>query len=74
MREPFDARHYSWRQYRALENMTEAGRTDDLHAYLPNFRRVRRLPGSGRQLGRHGHTPYGSRGPQGARLPPSLEP
>ncbi|MBW2267192.1 MAG: DUF1329 domain-containing protein [Deltaproteobacteria bacterium] len=47
MREPFDARHYSWRQYRALENMTEAGRTDDLHAYLPNFRRVRRLPGSG---------------------------
>ena len=47
MLEPFDARHYAWRQYRDLDHMTEADRTDDLHAYLPNFRRVRRLPANG---------------------------
>ena len=27
--------------------MTEADRSDDLHAYLPDFRRVRRVPASG---------------------------
>ena len=47
MLEPFDARHYSWRQYRDLKHLVDAARTDDLHAYLPNFRRVRRLPGTG---------------------------
>lgn len=47
MKEPFDARHYAWRQYRDTAHMTEPKRSDDLHAYLPNFRRVRRLPGTG---------------------------
>ena len=47
MAEPFDARHYAWRQYRDIEHLTEAGRTDDLHAYLPDFRRVRRVPATG---------------------------
>jgi hypothetical protein len=41
--EPFDARHYSWRQYRDLEHLTQASRSDDVHAYLPDFRRVRRV-------------------------------
>jgi hypothetical protein len=45
--EPFDAREYAWRQYRSLEHMTEPERSDDLHAYLPDFRRVRRVPASG---------------------------
>lgn len=45
--EPFDARHYSWRQYRDVEHMTEPERSDDLHAYLPDFRRVRRVPAGG---------------------------
>ena len=40
---PFDARHFAWRQYRDLDHMTSAGRSDDLHAYLPDYRRVRRL-------------------------------
>ena len=41
---PFDAREYAWRQYRDLEMLVEAKRSDDLHAYLPQWRRVRRLP------------------------------
>jgi hypothetical protein len=41
--EPFNAREYAWRQYRNVENMTSARRTDDLHAYLPQWRRVRRI-------------------------------
>ncbi len=41
--EPFDAREYAWRQFRNVENMTSARRSDDLHAYLPQWRRVRRL-------------------------------
>lgn len=47
MFEPFDARHYSWRQYRDAKHMTEPGRSDDLHAYLPDFRRVRRVSATG---------------------------
>jgi len=47
LKEPFDARHYSWRQYRDVEHLTEPGRSDDLHAYLPDFRRVRRVPSAG---------------------------
>jgi hypothetical protein len=43
---PFDARHYAWRQYRDVRNMTEAGRSDDLHACLPDWRRVRRMAAS----------------------------
>jgi hypothetical protein len=41
--QPFDAREYAWRQYRNVENMTSARRSDDLHAYLPQWRRVRRM-------------------------------
>jgi hypothetical protein len=41
--EPFSAREYAWRQYRNVENMTSARRSDDLHAYLPQWRRVRRM-------------------------------
>jgi hypothetical protein len=45
--EPFDARHYAWRQYRDVAHLTEEDRSDDLHAYLPDYRRVRRVPASG---------------------------
>jgi hypothetical protein len=44
---PFDARGYAWRQYRDLEAERERQRSDDLHAYLPDWRRVRRLNASG---------------------------
>ncbi len=40
---PFDAREYAWRQFRDLDHETKPGRSDDLHAYLPQWRRVRRL-------------------------------
>jgi hypothetical protein len=40
---PFAAREHAWRQYRNVESMTSARRTDDLHAYLPEWRRVRRI-------------------------------
>ena len=43
MSEPFNARGHAWRQYRDRENLTEAMRSDDMHAYLPAVRRVRRL-------------------------------
>jgi hypothetical protein len=43
-RTPFNAKDYAWRQYRDDENRTKAIRTDDLHAYLPQWRRVRRIP------------------------------
>ncbi len=40
---PFDARAYAWRQFRPDEVLTDASRSDDLHAYLPSWRRVRRI-------------------------------
>ncbi len=40
---PFDARAYAWRQFRPEEVFTDASRSDDLHAYLPSWRRVRRI-------------------------------
>jgi hypothetical protein len=40
---PFSAREHAWRQYRNVESFTSARRTDDLHAYLPQARRVRRI-------------------------------
>ncbi|MCP5068200.1 MAG: DUF1329 domain-containing protein [bacterium] len=40
---PFDAREHSWRQFRDLKHEAEIKRSDDLHAYLPQWRRVRRL-------------------------------
>jgi hypothetical protein len=41
--EPFAAREYAWRQYRDLEHEGDPDRSDDLHAYLPEWRRVRRI-------------------------------
>jgi hypothetical protein len=41
---PFAARDFAWRQYRNDENKTKAIRTDDLVAFLPEWRRVRRIP------------------------------
>jgi hypothetical protein len=40
---PFDAREYAWRQFRPAEMELDAARSDDLHAYLPQWRRVRRV-------------------------------
>jgi len=40
---PFAAREHAWRQYRDLSHETKRERSDDLHAYLPDHRRVRRL-------------------------------
>ena len=44
---PFDARGHAWRQYRDEESLSSPKRTDDLHAYLPDWRRVRRLASAG---------------------------
>jgi hypothetical protein len=40
---PFDAREYAWRQFRSRDVLVEADRSDDLHAYVPQWRRVRRI-------------------------------
>jgi hypothetical protein len=40
---PFSAREYAWRQYRSNKSMQEPERSDELHAYLPTWRRVRRI-------------------------------
>jgi hypothetical protein len=42
--EPFNLRDLAWRQYRPAESVRDPDRDDDLHAYLPQLRRVRRLP------------------------------
>jgi hypothetical protein len=47
MKEPFDARHYAWRQYRDVEHLVSPDRSDDIHAYDPGLRRVRRVSGAG---------------------------
>lgn len=44
--EPFNAREYAWRQYRHDDSLDKAARSDDLLAYLPGHRRVRRIPAS----------------------------
>jgi hypothetical protein len=41
--QPFAAREYAWRQYRDLSAQADRARSDDLHAYVPNLRRVRRI-------------------------------
>jgi hypothetical protein len=41
---PFDAKDYAWRQFRDTESLSDPNRADELHAYLPQWRRVRRLP------------------------------
>lgn len=43
---PFDARENSWRQFRDEDHLVEKDRSDDLHAYLPQWRRVRRISAS----------------------------
>jgi len=40
---PFDARQYAWRQFRPEQVLTEPDRSDDLYAYVPQWRRVRRI-------------------------------
>jgi hypothetical protein len=45
--EPFDARHHAWRQYRDVAHLDEPDRSDDLHVYLPDYRRTRRVPAAG---------------------------
>jgi hypothetical protein len=42
--EPFPARHFAWRQLRPADALRNPDATDDLYAYLPEYRRVRRLP------------------------------
>jgi hypothetical protein len=49
MLEPFAAREHAWRQYRDVASISEAKRSDDLHAYLPDLRRVRRMNGGNMQ-------------------------
>ena len=40
---PFAAREFAWRQYRSAAHLREAERSDDLHAYVPELRRVQRV-------------------------------
>ncbi len=40
---PFDAREHAWRQFRDEAALAAPKRSDDLHAYLPQHRRVRRI-------------------------------
>jgi hypothetical protein len=44
---PANARDYAWRQFRHVDHLTQPERTDDVHAYLPDWRRVRRITGTG---------------------------
>jgi hypothetical protein len=44
---PFAAREFAWRQYRDVEMLVDERRTDELHAYLPDMRRVRRISAVG---------------------------
>jgi hypothetical protein len=44
---PFDARETAWHQTRDLESAERLARTDELHVYLPNLRKVRRVPSIG---------------------------
>jgi hypothetical protein len=44
---PFDAKEYAWRQFRPDEMLGDASRSDDLHAYVPQWRRVRRINSAG---------------------------
>jgi len=73
--EPPDARHLAWRQFRALESSSDAGRVDEVFLYLPDLRKMRRAAGARSEgmfvpryrAGGHGNAravPYG----QGGRL------
>lgn len=41
---PYNARDFAWRQFRSADALRDADQTDDLRAYVPQLRRVRRLP------------------------------
>ncbi len=43
---PFNSREFSWRQYRGEQEERDAGYSDELHAYVPTLRRVRRVSAS----------------------------
>lgn len=43
---PAAARQFSWRQYRSAAHQANPDHTDELHAYIPAHRRVRRLNAS----------------------------
>ncbi len=43
MTTPFAAREYAWRQYRDIASLADPDRSDDLHAFLPQWRKVRRI-------------------------------
>ena len=45
--EPFNLRELAWRQYRPADSVRDPDRDDDLHAYLPQLRRVRRVSAAG---------------------------
>lgn len=44
---PFAAREFAWRQYRDKKMLVDEKRTDELHAYMPTMRRVRRISAVG---------------------------
>lgn len=44
---PFAAREFAWRQYRDTKMLVDEKRTDELHAYMPTIRRVRRISAVG---------------------------
>ena len=39
---PFGAREYAWLQYRDVAGQSDPDRSDDLHLYIPDIRKVRR--------------------------------
>jgi hypothetical protein len=43
---PFNSREFSWRQFRAEQQEQDPGHADELHAYVPTMRRVRRVSAS----------------------------
>jgi len=43
---PFDAREFAWRQFRDLKEEAQPERSDELYAYIPGARRVRRTNSS----------------------------
>ncbi len=47
LRMPFNARDFAWLQFRDVASAGEPARSDDLHAWIPSLRKVRRLPAHG---------------------------
>jgi hypothetical protein len=46
-RMPQNARDFAWLQFRDVASASEPARSDDLHAWMPSLRKVRRLPAHG---------------------------